>query len=333
MKTHYQSRLGIIRPASKGISFASSFAKPKRAASLILGVLVASLFLVGMPRAMAQSIIQGTPNGGFFSFSLAAGASTSPVTLPLNLPWHVTAAVTTSNDEGAAEFEAITSVVAGTPILEWVGLSSPASGALGNGDSRSGADPVVYIDFSSTVVISASSSTNSFVVTNNSSQTQTGYVTWTGYSTALIEPTNTALGNYSLTADVTSTTTTGGFDTSTGFAAEYENTTGEYNTATGAYAGFANAKGNNNTAVGYVALYGNTSNNNTATGFASLYMNSGGSDNTAAGYEALFENVSGVDNSAFGYNALYENTGSYNTAVGQGALKSNTTGGTNIGVG
>jgi hypothetical protein len=153
---------------------------------------------------MAQSIIQGTPNGGFFSFSLAAGASTSPVTLPLNLPWHVTAAVTTSNDEGAAEFEAITSVVAGTPILEWVGLSSPASGALGNGDSRSGADPVVYIDFSSTVVISASSSTNSFVVTNNSSQTQTGYVTWTGYSTALIEPTNTALGNYSLTADVTS---------------------------------------------------------------------------------------------------------------------------------
>jgi Chaperone of endosialidase len=333
MKTHDQSRLGIIRFASRGISVASSLAKPKRAASLILGVLVASLFLVGTPRAVAQTVTQGTPNGGFFSFSLASGASTSPVTLPLNIPWHVTAAVTTSDNEGVAEFEAITSVVGGTPILEWVGLSSPASGALGSGDSAGGTDPVVYVDYASEVVISASSTTNSFVVTNNSGQTQTGYVTWIGYSTALLEPTNTALGNYALSADISSTSSTGVYNTATGFAAGYENTTGDYNVATGAYAGFLNEKGNNNTAVGYAALYANSTNNNTAVGYAALYGNSTGTNNTATGVEALYQNVSGIGNSAYGQNALYANTGSQNTAVGQGALKANTNGGSNIAVG
>jgi hypothetical protein len=71
MNTLYQSRLDLIGPPWKGISFALSFGKSKRAASLILGVFVASLFLVGIPQTMAQTaIIQGTPNGGFFSFSL-----------------------------------------------------------------------------------------------------------------------------------------------------------------------------------------------------------------------------------------------------------------------
>jgi hypothetical protein len=41
------------------------------------------------------SVNLGTPNGGYFSFTLAPGGSTAPFTLPLNIPWHVTAAATT----------------------------------------------------------------------------------------------------------------------------------------------------------------------------------------------------------------------------------------------
>jgi len=105
-------------------------------------------------------------------------------------------------------------------------------------------------------------------------------------------------------------------------------TTGNYNSASGYYALSSNTTGTANTASGYAALHSNTTGNqNTASGKSALVFNTTGNQNTGSGWSALFSNTTGFGNTASGAGALLSNTtGHDNTASGQGALYSNTTG-------
>jgi len=108
---------------------------------------------------------------------------------------------------------------------------------------------------------------------------------------------------------------------------------GSGNTFVGSNAGNFTTSGAYNTATGYQALYsittsdGNTAGSNTATGYQALYSNTTGYGNTASGRVALYSNTTGYGNTANGLLALTSNTeGIYNTGSGNEALHSNTTG-------
>ncbi len=142
-------------------------------------------------------------------------------------------------------------------------------------------------------------------------------------------------------------TTTGSYNTASGYQALYSNTTGYVNTASGIHALFSNTTGCCNTASGQAALYSNTTGCcNTASGSEALLSNTGyyntavgegamtenttGDYNTASGAIALNSNTTGGGNTASGYDALlFNTTGNYNTASGYQALYSNTTGNDN----
>ena len=131
------------------------------------------------------------------------------------------------------------------------------------------------------------------------------------------------------------TTTTGLYNTASGFGALALNISGGYNSASGAYALQHNTTGNGNTADGQGAMQSNTTgSNNTASGASALPNNTVGSYNTASGVSALFANTIGGNNTASGYSALGSNTtGSYNTASGFLALNLNETGSFNSAMG
>jgi hypothetical protein len=84
----------------------------------------------------------------------------------------------------------------------------------------------------------------------------------------------------------------------------------------GTSAGGATTSGQYNTATGYQALYTNTSGSyNTADGNQALYNNNG-AGNTAVGAGALSLNTSGGNNIALGYQAGFNITGSGNIDIG-----------------
>jgi hypothetical protein len=341
MKALYWSPLSTITAlAPRKDSLRPTLSKLKRPASFIVAVLVAALSPVAIPRAMAQTIYEGTPNGGFFSFTLAPGASTGPIQLPSNVPWHISGVVTTADNEGVGEVEIMLGNVSGEPFLEWIGLNSWEAGTITSGVSSSAAR-IVEISFQGDVLLAASSTTNSFVVTNTSTTvTNTGYVTWTGLGMAILAPSNTAVGTSALQSYILNNySATGTNNTAAGYQALYSDTgagsQGSDNTGAGANALYSNTTGSYNTASGVEALYSNSSGEyNTASGFQALYHNVHGSYNTASGDGAMFDNTSGGDNTAYGVNALYENhNGSFNTAVGLDALRFNTSGSSNIVIG
>jgi hypothetical protein len=103
-------------------------------------------------------------------------------------------------------------------------------------------------------------------------------------------------------------------------------TTGGYNTASGFGALFLNGAGTDNTASGYVALdLNSTGSYNTATGDHALYSNNTGSNNTASGASALYVNLGGSGNTAVGFSAgtdshrTFPTSGSNSTFVGANA--------------
>ncbi|MFZ0287379.1 MAG: tail fiber domain-containing protein, partial [Terriglobales bacterium] len=122
-------------------------------------------------------------------------------------------------------------------------------------------------------------------------------------------------------------TTTGTFDTATGWQSLLNNTNGLYNVANGTEALQFNTSGSGNTAVGNEALQANNVGGyNTASGAYALLENTTGSQNTASGYQALYANKTSADNTAEGYQALHYNLASGITAVGSQALMNNSTG-------
>ncbi len=234
--------------------------------------------------------------------------------------------------------------------MQFVGLDFLGD-VVSGGDTSVGSVVIAIIDNSGCVYLETSSAVNSFKVTNSCPQTYTCYVTWTGFGTAILAPTNTALGTSALGDYIANNYTgTGKDNTATGFGAMFENSNGSYNTATGYFALRTNQSGSHNTATGYQALYLNESGSDntamghdalenmtvgdtTAIGAFALAANTTGTYNTALGNNALQANSSGASNTAVGYWALQANTGNNNTANGYQALLTNSTGSNNIAVG
>jgi hypothetical protein len=123
-------------------------------------------------------------------------------------------------------------------------------------------------------------------------------------------------------------TTTGHWNTASGYQALYSSSAGNQNTASGTWALYSNTTGGNNSASGFEALYSNTTGyNNTASGSYALFFNTTGFQNTASGFQALSSNTTGYYNTASGHAALVVNTtGSNNTASGLEALEYNSDG-------
>jgi len=158
---------------------------------------------------------------------------------------------------------------------------------------------------------------NAFLGFAGNATTTGSYNTASGYQALAVNTTgnfNTASGDRALASN-----TTGMDNTASGFEALYFNTTGSYNTATGTGALLFNTTGSSNTAFGEGALNSNTTGSyNTAT--PGLVANTTGGANTASGFGALSANTTGGSNTAIGFVALDANTtGSYNTAVGESA--------------
>jgi hypothetical protein len=302
MRALYWSHLSCITALAPGKdSLRPTLSKLNRPASFIVAVLVATLSPVAIPRALAQTIYEGTPNGGFFSFTLAPGESTGPIQLPSNVPWHISGVVTTNENESVGEVELISGAVSDTPFLEWIGLNSYQTATITSGVSTS-ATQIVKISNKGDVLLGVSSTTSAFEVANTSTTlTNTGYVTWTGLGMAILAPSNTAVGTSALQSYI------------------LDNYSGT---------------GTNNTAAGYQALYSNTTGSyNTASGTDALYSSSTGEYNTASGYRTLFRNKTGIEDTAYGAFALSSDTAADNTAVGFEALKVNTSGKNNVALG
>jgi len=306
MRALYWSHLSSITALAPGKdSLRPTLSKLNRPASFIVAIFVATLSPVAIPRAFAQTIYEGTPNGGFFSFTLAPGESTGPIQLPSDVPWHISGVVTTNANESVGEVELISGIASDTPFLEWIGLNSYQTATITSGASTS-ATQIVKISNKGDVLLGASSTTSTFEVANTSTTlTNTGYVTWTGLGMAILAPSNTAVGTAALQSYILN---------------NYSGT------------------GTNNTAAGYQALYSDTGagsqgSYNTGAGANALYSNTTGSYNTASGYQALYKNKIGVEDTAYGAFALSSDTVGDNTAVGYEALKVNTSGKNNVALG
>jgi hypothetical protein len=346
MKLHKSVSALITALAAITESFSMMSRRLKRPASLFAAILTAALSVVCIPRVAAQTVATDTTSGGFITFTLAPGASTAPITLPPNIPWHVSGEPYLGV-AGLGEVD----MMNGIGYLFWVGVNSAPLGTIASGASSTSGNDIVQIDSDGYVHL-VTSGLNSFVVTNSSSNsfTETGVLTWTGFSDALSTSGNTGLGTNALYAQLTNSSYTGSFNTAAGYEAMNSNENGADNTAMGAFALESNQTSSGNSAFGNLALFQSTAADNTAlgasalqgnttgaynsaTGNSALYSNTTADYNTAAGYQALYKS-NAVSNTASGYQALYADTsGEQNTATGVHALASNTSGSDNIAVG
>ncbi|MBF9222693.1 hypothetical protein [Hymenobacter ruricola] len=123
--------------------------------------------------------------------------------------------------------------------------------------------------------------------------------------------------------------TTGSYNTFSGYQAGTRNTTGNYNLFSGYQSGYSNSTGSNNTfSGGYRSgFYNTTGGNNTFSGTDSGFNNSTGSNNVFSGYSSGFFNQTGSNNYFSGYQAGYYNsTSSNNQFSGYQSGYNNTTG-------
>ena len=222
--------------------------------------------------------ITGGGTGGTLTLSLLTSCTSGQV-----LKWNGSAWACSSTSSGT-----ITGVIAGTDLT-------------GGGN---GGKVTLNLDITKVPQLNAA---NVFTgnQTVNGNLSSTGTVTGSGFQ---IGSNLFAYGSYSLEnvffGFAGNTTTSGAYNTATGYGALAANTTGVGNTANGIGALSVNNTGNNNTAIGNSAMYSNTS----------------GGLNIAIGAAALSSNSTATRNVAIGPNALdHVTTGGWNTAVGAGA--------------
>jgi hypothetical protein len=305
-------------------------------AALAAVTYTASMLCVSQASAQAAT---GVPTGGFISFSLAPGQSSAPITPPLDVPVLVMGSTTTANNRGVAQ---VVMEHQSASFLQWVGLNSDPTASVTASYSGTPGTQILQIDFHEFVYLVVSG-TDSFVVTNSSTtDTETGYVSWTYLSNSTAG--NTILGNNALSVITTGADntavgaesmpkdTTGTGNTAVGWDTLSDNTTGSYNTGLGYRAFAANVAGSYTTAVGAYSLSVNTTGGyDTGFGAYSLSTNTTGTGNTAFGYAGLRSNTTGNNNIGFGYQTMYSNqTGSNNVALGYQAAYYVTNGSNNV---
>lgn len=148
------------------------YPKMVRFGSLILAAVVAILTLSVVGHA-TQVIT--TPNAAFFSYSLAAGANSAPVTPVANQSVLVMGTQTTTGFRGIGQ---VALLHVPSNFLEWVGLESPSrsTSTITSGFSGAAGTHIVFLDFGHQVDIQVNT-VDTFRVHNGSPGTMTGNVT------------------------------------------------------------------------------------------------------------------------------------------------------------
>jgi hypothetical protein len=137
-----------------------------------LGVFAASLFVVA---ALTQIVGKAastfvTANASSLNYTLAAGATTSPISPATN-----TAVIIVSDNVGTSDFAASSITMVHIPgvMLRWVGMEP--NGSIVHGGSTALGTHIAYTDNSSKVSLEVFSA-DAFVVHNGSTTSQTGTV-------------------------------------------------------------------------------------------------------------------------------------------------------------
>lgn len=146
------------------------YKKARRIGSLFLAAMVTILTLSVMVHA-TQVIT--TPNAAFFTYSLAVGATSAPITPVAGQAVLVMGTATTPGFQGVGE---VTMVHTPGNCLESTGLESFSGAAITSGCSLVAGTHVVWLDIGHKVDIQTQSSTT-FVVHNASGGTSKGNVT------------------------------------------------------------------------------------------------------------------------------------------------------------
>jgi hypothetical protein len=148
------------------------YKKLHRLGGLVLAAVVAILTLSVMVHA-TQVIT--TPNAAFFSYSLANGASSAPITPVVGQAVLVMGTQTALGFRGVGQVTMLR-VTASFAFLEWVGLESPFAAAVTSGFDSTPGRHIVFLDFGHKVDLQVANA-SSFVVHNASGGVATGNVT------------------------------------------------------------------------------------------------------------------------------------------------------------
>jgi hypothetical protein len=150
------------------------YKRARRFGSLVLTALVAILTLSVMGHA-TQVIT--TPNAAFFSYSLASGANSAPITPVANQSVLVMGTQTTINVDGREPGEShVTLLRIAGRFLEWTGLESCCPGAITSNFSNTPGAHIVYLDMFHSVDIQVNTA-DTFRIHNGSSVKAMGNVT------------------------------------------------------------------------------------------------------------------------------------------------------------
>jgi hypothetical protein len=140
--------------------------KFSRPGAILLAAVVAIITSIVAANA-AQTFT--TPNSAFISYSLAAGASSAPITPVTNRSVLVMGCCTTSGDTGVGQVSLLHST-----FIRWVGFNS--SGSIANGASATAGTNIVQIDGTEQATIQVASA-NTILIHNGNGGTVAGNVT------------------------------------------------------------------------------------------------------------------------------------------------------------
>jgi len=116
-----------------------------------------------------------TPNAAFISYSLAAGKDSAAITPATDKSVQVMGCCTTAGDTGVGQVSLLDSSTS-IHFIEWVGLESPQTSTITNGDTAVAGTHIVYIDFFHNVDIQVASN-DTIRIHNGSTSVRAGNVT------------------------------------------------------------------------------------------------------------------------------------------------------------
>jgi hypothetical protein len=138
--------------------------------SVLGAAAIVGMLMAGVVGNAATTL--STPNCSTYTYSLAAGATSSSITPPTNAGVLVLGTNTLSTNFSVASVNLVH--VSGVQI-RWVGLESAPSAQVVHGGSATPGTHVVYLDYSHTVDLEILSA-DTMVIHNKGTSTQTGNV-------------------------------------------------------------------------------------------------------------------------------------------------------------
>ena len=142
-------------------------AKMQRYGILLAGVVVCVLAASVVAKATQTLTV---PNAAFYTYNLAAGANSSPITPVPNQAVLMIGSQTAVGYRGVAM---ATILRVPSSFIEWTGVESPSAAAVTSGFAAAPGAHVLYLDFSHLVDVQVASA-DTIYIHNGNSVTQTG---------------------------------------------------------------------------------------------------------------------------------------------------------------